>query len=183
VSPFAAPPPLCQLIDSEKIGQYQKDHDTSAAVSVYIQRHACHIHYSFSSVPGIWFRSNQNESQTKHYRDIIVVLKLTQKTPPGINIFINFWLLRLELLALQNNSQINPRAVGERVKLSICQLLPDRRGGRPEISLSLRSHGGGTPPPLLAPGRVASPRHTLGVELVLLGSRCCGDRVVFNRII
>ncbi len=27
------------------------------------------------------------------------------------------------------------------------QLLPDRRGGRPESSLSLRSHGGGTPPP------------------------------------
>jgi hypothetical protein len=63
------------------------------------------------------------------------------------------------------------------------QLLPDRRGGRPESSLSLRSHGRGTPRPLLAPGRVASPRHTLGVELVLLGRRCCGDRVVFNRII
>jgi hypothetical protein len=42
------------------------------------------------------------------------------------------------------------------------QLLPDRRGGRPEGSLSLRSHGGGTPP-LLAPGRVTSPRHILGV--------------------
>jgi hypothetical protein len=28
------------------------------------------------------------------------------------------------------------------------QLLPDRRGGRPESSLSLRSHGGGTPLPL-----------------------------------
>jgi hypothetical protein len=27
------------------------------------------------------------------------------------------------------------------------QLLPDRRDGRPESSLSLRSHGGGTPPP------------------------------------
>jgi hypothetical protein len=27
------------------------------------------------------------------------------------------------------------------------QLLPDRRGGRPESSLSLRLHGGGTPPP------------------------------------
>jgi hypothetical protein len=27
------------------------------------------------------------------------------------------------------------------------QLLPDRRGGRPESSLSLRTHGGGTPPP------------------------------------
>jgi hypothetical protein len=27
------------------------------------------------------------------------------------------------------------------------QLLPDCRGGRPESSLSLRSHGGGTPPP------------------------------------
>ncbi len=25
--------------------------------------------------------------------------------------------------------------------------MPDRRGGRPESSLSLRSHGGGTPPP------------------------------------
>jgi hypothetical protein len=42
------------------------------------------------------------------------------------------------------------------------QLLPDRRGGRPESSLSLRSHGGGTPP-LLAPGRVMSSRHILGV--------------------
>ncbi len=31
--------------------------------------------------------------------------------------------------------------------LAIDQLLPDRRGGRPESSLSLRSHGGGTPPP------------------------------------
>jgi hypothetical protein len=52
-------------------------------------------------------------------------------------------------------------------KLFMCkffpfQLLPDRRGGRPESSLSLRSHGGGSPP-LLAPGRVTSPRHILGV--------------------
>ncbi len=36
------------------------------------------------------------------------------------------------------------------VQYNLCcsQLLPDRRGGRPESSLSLRSHGGGTPLPL-----------------------------------
>jgi hypothetical protein len=61
----------------------------------------------------------------------------------------------------------------------IHQLLPDRRGGRPESSLSLRSHGGGTPP-LLAPGRVTPPRHILGVRLVLLWGRCHGKRVVFT---
>jgi hypothetical protein len=38
------------------------------------------------------------------------------------------------------------------------QSLPDRRGGRPESSLSLRSHGGGTPPtPGLGEGGVSSP--------------------------
>jgi hypothetical protein len=61
----------------------------------------------------------------------------------------------------------------------IRQLLPDRRGGRPESSLSLRSHGGGTPP-LLAPGRVTSPRYILGVKLVLLWGRCYGERVVLT---
>jgi hypothetical protein len=34
----------------------------------------------------------------------------------------------------------------------IGQLLPDRRGGRPESFLSLRSHGGGTPPSPPGPG-------------------------------
>ncbi len=54
------------------------------------------------------------------------------------------------------------------------QLLPDRCGGRPENSLSLRSHGGGTPP-LLAPGRVTPPRHILGVKLVLLWVAATGN--------
>ncbi len=52
--------------------------------------------------------------------------------------------------------------VQENLISKIYQLLPDRRGGRPESSLSLRSHGGGTPPPLLAPGRVTSLRRTRG---------------------
>ncbi len=43
----------------------------------------------------------------------------------------------------------------------LCQLLPDRRGGRPESSLSLRSHGGRTPPPP-GPGKGESLRRTLG---------------------
>jgi hypothetical protein len=47
-------------------------------------------------------------------------------------------------------------------------------------ALSLSAHTAGGPPPLLAPGRVTSPRHTLGVWLVLLWRRCCGERVVFN---
>jgi hypothetical protein len=34
----------------------------------------------------------------------------------------------------------------QKAELDIRQLLPDRRGGRPESSLSLRAHGGGTPP-------------------------------------
>ncbi len=60
-------------------------------------------------------------------------------------------------------------------------MLPDRRGVRPESSLSLRSHGGGTPP-LLAPGRVTSPHNTLGAKLILLERRCCGDQVFFNHL-
>ena len=43
-------------------------------------------------------------------------------------------------------------------RICLSQLLPDRRGGRPESSLSLRSHGGG-PPPTPGPGEggVSSP--------------------------
>jgi hypothetical protein len=48
--------------------------------------------------------------------------------------------------------------------------------------LSLSAHTAGGPPPLLAPGRVVSARHTLGVKLILLGRRCCGDQVVFNHL-
>ncbi len=41
---------------------------------------------------------------------------------------------------------------------SFSQLLPDRRGGQPESSLSLRSHGGVTPPPPgLGEGGVTTP--------------------------
>ncbi len=35
----------------------------------------------------------------------------------------------------------------EELILTLSQLLPDRHGGLPESSLSLRSHGGGIPPP------------------------------------
>ncbi len=47
-------------------------------------------------------------------------------------------------------------------------------------ALSLCSHGGGTPPPLLALGRVTSPRHILGVQLVPLWHRCYVERVVLT---
>ncbi len=49
-------------------------------------------------------------------------------------------------------------------------------------ALSLSAHTVGGPPPLLAPGRVTSPRHILGVWLVLLWRRCYGERVVFNHL-
>jgi hypothetical protein len=47
-------------------------------------------------------------------------------------------------------------------------------------ALSLSAHTAGGPHPLLAPGRVASPRHILGVKLVLLWRRCYRERLVFN---
>ncbi len=62
------------------------------------------------------------------------------------------------------------------------QLLPDRRGGQPESSLPPPTWGG-TPSPLLAPGRVTSSRQLFGVCPVLLGRRCYMERVVFNRTI
>ncbi len=49
-------------------------------------------------------------------------------------------------------------------------------------ALSLRPHGGGTPSPLLALGRVMSSRHLIGVWLVLLWRRCYVERVVFNHL-
>ncbi len=49
-------------------------------------------------------------------------------------------------------------------------------------ALSLSAHTSGGHPPLLALRRVASPRHTLGVKLILLGRRCCADQVVFNHL-
>jgi hypothetical protein len=48
--------------------------------------------------------------------------------------------------------------------------------------LSLSAHMAGGPPPLLAPGRVTSPRQLIGVWPVLLGRRCCVERVVFNHL-
>ncbi len=60
------------------------------------------------------------------------------------------------------------------------QLLPDRRGGRPESSLSPSTWGGGTPSPLLAPGRVTSSRQLFGVCPVLLWRRCYVERVVLT---
>jgi hypothetical protein len=47
-------------------------------------------------------------------------------------------------------------------------------------ALSLSAHTAGGPPPLLALGRVTSPRHILGVRLVLLWGRCYGKRVVLT---
>jgi hypothetical protein len=64
---------------------------------------------------------------------------------------------------------------------SVDQLLPDRRGGRPESYLSPPT-GGGTPSPLPAPGRVTSSRQLFGVYPVLLGRRCYVERVVFNHL-
>jgi hypothetical protein len=63
----------------------------------------------------------------------------------------------------------------------IAQLLQDRRGGRPESSLSPLTWGG-APSPLLAPGRVTSSRQLFGVYPVLLGRRCYVERVVFNHL-
>ncbi len=48
-------------------------------------------------------------------------------------------------------------------------------------ALSLSAHTAGGPPPL-APGRMTSPRHILGVWRVLLWRRCYGERVVFNHL-
>jgi hypothetical protein len=49
-------------------------------------------------------------------------------------------------------------------------------------ALSLCPHGGGTPSPLLAPGRVTSSRHLIGVWSVLLWHCCYMERVVFNHL-
>jgi hypothetical protein len=62
-------------------------------------------------------------SQTKPYLVSIVVLKLSEKTPPRINICYNFLaLLDCELLALQQTNKTGlagPKTVSERVK-GIC---------------------------------------------------------------
>jgi hypothetical protein len=47
-------------------------------------------------------------------------------------------------------------------------------------ALSLSTHTAGDPPPLQALGRVTPLRHILGVKLVLLRRRCCGERVVLT---
>jgi hypothetical protein len=79
---------------------------------------------------------------------------------------------------VKDNGIKQPRKVMEYLQSRLVAAGPPWGSAR-ELSLSPLTRRG-DPPPLLAPGRVASPRHTLGVELVLLGRRCCGDRVVFN---
>jgi hypothetical protein len=55
-------------------------------------------------------------------------------------------------------SAVSRPAGHKNLSMYSCHLLPDRRGGRPESPLSLRSHGGGTPPPPgLGEGDVTTP--------------------------
>jgi hypothetical protein len=58
----------------------------------------------------------------------------------------------------------------ERVTLSCCRTAV----GVGQRALSLRSHGGGTPP-LLAPGRVTSPRHILEYDWYYCGVAATGS--------
>jgi hypothetical protein len=76
--------------------------------------------------------------------------------------------------ARKDHSQFNQITLS--VVISCCRTAV----GVGQRALSLSAHTTGGPPPLLAPGRVTSPRHIPGVKLVLLWGRCYEERVVLT---